>query len=290
MSSTRPQPTSGSSQWAERARVACRTGARCVAARQHRLPPLRARRAPAPVARRPRSRRRRVAHAARQCRSRPAAPARQLPALTINSFLNWQRCPDRLALAGESGFRELRFEARCPTGIRGTPPNSRPDRHERQRGGGGDGALPRISRPASRQAVGGYDRLARPTRCGRGSTFSVACATSRGRSSTSMRPRSPNMRWVSARPSRTAPSSCSICSGSRSTARCRGLMDHRAELARLTAGGLRVGGTPDRAEFPRPVAGVGAYARAGMAARDRHTFEIPLWRGHGRHRPPMIPW
>jgi hypothetical protein len=43
-------------------------------------------------------------------------------ALTVNSFLNWQQCPRLLSLAGESGFRELRFEARCPTGIRGNPP------------------------------------------------------------------------------------------------------------------------------------------------------------------------
>jgi hypothetical protein len=43
-------------------------------------------------------------------------------ALALNSFLNWRRCPQLLRVAGESGFRELRFEARCPTGIRGTPP------------------------------------------------------------------------------------------------------------------------------------------------------------------------
>lgn len=43
-------------------------------------------------------------------------------ALALNSFLNWRRCPQLLQLAGESGFRELRFEARCPTGVRGTPP------------------------------------------------------------------------------------------------------------------------------------------------------------------------
>jgi hypothetical protein len=43
-------------------------------------------------------------------------------ALAVNSFLNWQRCPHLLHLAGQGGFRELRFEARCPTGIRGTPP------------------------------------------------------------------------------------------------------------------------------------------------------------------------
>jgi hypothetical protein len=44
------------------------------------------------------------------------------PALAVNSFINWRRCPQLLRLAGQNGFRELRFEARCPTGIRGTPP------------------------------------------------------------------------------------------------------------------------------------------------------------------------
>lgn len=43
-------------------------------------------------------------------------------ALAANSFLNWQRCPGKLVLAGVRGFRELHFETRCPTGIRGTPP------------------------------------------------------------------------------------------------------------------------------------------------------------------------
>jgi hypothetical protein len=42
--------------------------------------------------------------------------------LALNSFLNWGRCPELLRLAGVQGFRELRFDARCPTGIRGTPP------------------------------------------------------------------------------------------------------------------------------------------------------------------------
>jgi hypothetical protein len=42
--------------------------------------------------------------------------------LAANSFLNWQRCPEKLVLAGVRGFRELHFETRCPTGMRGTPP------------------------------------------------------------------------------------------------------------------------------------------------------------------------
>jgi hypothetical protein len=43
-------------------------------------------------------------------------------AITAASFLPWLSCPDRLRLAGLNGFRELHFDARCPTGIRGTPP------------------------------------------------------------------------------------------------------------------------------------------------------------------------
>jgi hypothetical protein len=48
----------------------------------------------------------------------PESPA----GMAINSFLNWRRCPELLRLGGESGFKELRFDARCPTGVRGTPP------------------------------------------------------------------------------------------------------------------------------------------------------------------------
>jgi hypothetical protein len=43
-------------------------------------------------------------------------------ALVLNSFGRWRQHPHLLPLAGESGFRELRFDARCPTGLRGTPP------------------------------------------------------------------------------------------------------------------------------------------------------------------------
>jgi hypothetical protein len=48
----------------------------------------------------------------------PASPT----ALAINSFLNWRSAPGMLELAGFAGFRELHFAARCPTGVRGTPP------------------------------------------------------------------------------------------------------------------------------------------------------------------------
>jgi hypothetical protein len=43
-------------------------------------------------------------------------------ALALNSFLPWLSCPEALRLGGVSRFRELNFDARCPTGVRGTPP------------------------------------------------------------------------------------------------------------------------------------------------------------------------
>lgn len=57
----------------------------------------------------------------RVLRTRLAKP--ELPgALTLASFMPWLAYPERLELAGMQGFRELHFDARCPTGIRGTPP------------------------------------------------------------------------------------------------------------------------------------------------------------------------
>lgn len=44
-------------------------------------------------------------------------------ALTLSSFLPWLEQPDGLRLAGISRFQELNFDARCPTGVRGTPPH-----------------------------------------------------------------------------------------------------------------------------------------------------------------------
>ena len=44
-------------------------------------------------------------------------------ALAVNSFLFWRETPHRLPIAGETGFTDLRFDARCPTGVRGTPPH-----------------------------------------------------------------------------------------------------------------------------------------------------------------------
>ncbi len=42
--------------------------------------------------------------------------------LTLNSFLSWRRCPEALTIGNLRGFDQLRFGARCSTGVRGTPP------------------------------------------------------------------------------------------------------------------------------------------------------------------------
>ena len=44
-------------------------------------------------------------------------------ALAINTFVPWRRAPDVMPLAGYTGFQGMQFEARCPTGLRGTPPH-----------------------------------------------------------------------------------------------------------------------------------------------------------------------
>jgi hypothetical protein len=43
--------------------------------------------------------------------------------LALSSFLPWLDQPDGLRLAGITRFRELNFDVRCPTGVRGTPPH-----------------------------------------------------------------------------------------------------------------------------------------------------------------------
>jgi len=43
--------------------------------------------------------------------------------LAMNSFLAWRARPHQLPMAGDHGFTDLRFDARCPTGVRGTPPH-----------------------------------------------------------------------------------------------------------------------------------------------------------------------
>lgn len=42
--------------------------------------------------------------------------------MALNSFLPWRNRPEGLTLVGQGPFTELRFAARCPTGVRGTPP------------------------------------------------------------------------------------------------------------------------------------------------------------------------
>lgn len=58
----------------------------------------------------------------RELRGRLARPE-TAPALALASFLPWLPYVAGLRLAGIEGFRELHFDARCPTGVRGTPPH-----------------------------------------------------------------------------------------------------------------------------------------------------------------------
>jgi hypothetical protein len=44
-------------------------------------------------------------------------------ALAVNAFGPWRIGPGALSLAGITGFRSMRFEATCPTGLGGTPPH-----------------------------------------------------------------------------------------------------------------------------------------------------------------------
>ena len=44
-------------------------------------------------------------------------------ALTVNSFVPWQRAVDLLPLGDRLGFDAIQFDVRCPTGLRGTPPH-----------------------------------------------------------------------------------------------------------------------------------------------------------------------
>jgi hypothetical protein len=60
-------------------------------------------------------------HLARVYRARLARPG-TAAALTLESFLPWLEHGSALPLADIVGFKELHFDARCPTGVRGTPP------------------------------------------------------------------------------------------------------------------------------------------------------------------------
>jgi hypothetical protein len=55
---------------------------------------------------------------------RPRTPVDDSLALTANCFLPWSRNPAGLKVGRLEGFQGLRFAARCPTGIRGTPPQT----------------------------------------------------------------------------------------------------------------------------------------------------------------------
>jgi len=44
-------------------------------------------------------------------------------ALAVNTFAFWKRRPQLLQLGEETGFAAIEFERKCPTGLRGTPPN-----------------------------------------------------------------------------------------------------------------------------------------------------------------------
>lgn len=44
-------------------------------------------------------------------------------ALVVNAFGMWRNKPEAFSIAGLSGFRSMRFEATCPTGLGGTPPH-----------------------------------------------------------------------------------------------------------------------------------------------------------------------
>ncbi len=58
----------------------------------------------------------------------PRAPAKfcaaySSSALVVNTFGPFRHSPGNLTLAGQNGFSKLQFEQRCPTPLRGTPPN-----------------------------------------------------------------------------------------------------------------------------------------------------------------------
>ena len=64
----------------------------------------------------------RMAQRLRELGSRAQRPEGAM-AMALSSFLPWMDHPEGLELAGITRFRELNFDARCPTGIRGTPPH-----------------------------------------------------------------------------------------------------------------------------------------------------------------------
>ena len=44
-------------------------------------------------------------------------------ALVVNTFAHWRKKPDSLVICGIGNFNTMKFEEKCSTGLRGTPPN-----------------------------------------------------------------------------------------------------------------------------------------------------------------------
>lgn len=44
-------------------------------------------------------------------------------ALAANTFGRWKNDPGKLKILGQLGFESIQMEAKCPTGLKGTPPN-----------------------------------------------------------------------------------------------------------------------------------------------------------------------
>lgn len=96
-------------------------------------------------------------------------------AMVFYSFLPWYSRKHELPLAGRRGFEELRFDARCPTGLRGTPPHldlvasAGPDvvavtaRGARSRSGKSRGFAAGYCELASANGLGPWEDLARRT-------------------------------------------------------------------------------------------------------------------------------
>lgn len=61
-------------------------------------------------------------HMGRECPPKMHA-AFSSSALVVNTFARWKEAPLQLSLGGRTGFQELRFEVKCPTGLNGTPPH-----------------------------------------------------------------------------------------------------------------------------------------------------------------------
>jgi hypothetical protein len=61
-------------------------------------------------------------HLGRECPPKMHA-AFSSSALVVNTFARWKQALPQLSLAAQTGFQEMRFEVKCPTGLNGTPPH-----------------------------------------------------------------------------------------------------------------------------------------------------------------------